>query len=32
MDTRKINSLGWNSCISLLGGIKKTVNEVYNLF
>ena len=32
MDTSKINCLGWNASISLLEGIKKTINEVYNLF
>jgi GDP-L-fucose synthase len=32
MDTNKINCLGWNASISLLAGIKKTINEVYNLF
>ena len=32
MDTSKINNLGWNASISLLVGIKKTIDEVYNLF
>jgi GDP-L-fucose synthase len=32
MDTRKINSFGWYSSISLDNGIKRTVSEVYNQF
>jgi len=32
MDTTKINNLGWYSSISLLEGIKQTINEVYNSF
>ncbi len=32
MDTSKVNSLGWNANISLLTGVKQTINEVYNLF
>ena len=32
MDTRKINSLGWKSSINLHVGVKRTVNEVKNLF
>ncbi len=32
MDTSKINKLGWQACINLQNGIKRTINEVNNLF
>ena len=32
MDVGKLNNLGWNASISLLTGVKQTINEVNNLF
>ena len=32
MDTNKINKLGWQASINLQNGIKRTINEVNNLF
>ena len=32
MDTSKINNLGWKANINLKNGIKRTVNEVKNIF
>jgi GDP-L-fucose synthase len=32
MDTSKINKLGWQAVINLQNGIKRTINEVNNLF
>jgi GDP-L-fucose synthase len=32
MDTSKINKLGWKASINLQNGIKRTINEVNNLF
>jgi len=32
MDTSKINKLGWQATINLQNGIKRTINEVNNLF
>ena len=32
MDTSKINKLGWQATINLQNGIKRTINEVSNLF
>ena len=32
MDTSKINNLGWKSSINLHVGVKRTINEVKNLF
>jgi GDP-L-fucose synthase len=32
LDVSKINSLGWESTISLSDGIKATLQEVYELF
>jgi GDP-L-fucose synthase len=32
MDTSKINNLGWNPRISLIDGVKQTLNEISNSF
>ena len=32
MDTSKINKLGWQASINLQNGIRRTINEVNNLF
>jgi GDP-L-fucose synthase len=32
MDTSKINKLGWQASINLQNGIRRTINEVINLF